>query len=419
MGDRTILHCDCNSFFASVETVLCPELANGPMAVCGDPNSRHGIILAKNDQAKVFGIQTAETIWSAKRKCPELRLVSPHRDAYVEYSRRCNEIYLQYTDLVDPFGCDESFLDVTGSLHLFGSGEQIANELRQRMLNELGLTISVGVSFNRAFAKLGSDYKKPNATTVFSRENYRELVWPMPVNALLFVGRRAGDQLARRGIHTIGELAASAPVMLKSLLGKQGETLWQYARGEDAERVHSFYEERAVKSIGNSMTFSHDLLGEEEQRFGLTLLCDTVGRRLRKHQMQCQTVQLIVRDPEFRNRSRQVTLPVATDSTRVLLQTVLDILHANWAPEKPVRLLSVTGMNLTIAGEQAEQLSLFDDAEALQKRKKLHSLDQTVDQLRSRFGEDAVTFAHAMQAKSEREQSLTASMPHAKDVRRE
>ena len=175
--DRTILHCDCNSFFASVETLLDPSLADGPTAVCGDPESRHGIILAKNEKAKAFGVQTAETIWQAKRKCPDLRLVAPHRSEYVKFSRKCNELYLQYTDLVDPFGIDESFLDVTGSMHLFGSGEHIADELRRRMREEVGLTISVGVSFNRAFAKLGSDYKKPDGTTVFSRENFKQRVW--------------------------------------------------------------------------------------------------------------------------------------------------------------------------------------------------------------------------------------------------
>ena len=170
--ERTILHCDCNAFYVSVETLLDPTLAEGPSAVCGDPESRRGIILAKNEKAKAFGVQTAETIWQARRKCPDLRLVAPHRSEYVKYSRRCNELYLQYTDLVDPFGIDESFLDVTGTAHLFGTGEQIADELRRRMRVEVGLTISVGVSFNRAFAKLGSDYKKPDGTTVFSRGNY-------------------------------------------------------------------------------------------------------------------------------------------------------------------------------------------------------------------------------------------------------
>ena len=235
--DRTILHCDCNSFFASVETLLDPSLADGPTAVCGDPESRHGIILAKNEKAKAFGVQTAETIWQAKRKCPDLRLVAPHRSEYVKFSRKCNELYLQYTDLVDPFGIDESFLDVTGSMHLFGSGKHIADELRRRMREEVGLTISVGVSFNRAFAKLGSDYKKPDGTTVFSRENFKQRVWTLPANTLLYVGKRASDRLNRLGVRTIGELAACDPAFIHSILGKNGDLLLRYARGEDDEPV--------------------------------------------------------------------------------------------------------------------------------------------------------------------------------------
>ena len=289
--DRTILHCDCNSFFASVETLLDPSLADGPTAVCGDPESRHGIILAKNEKAKAFGVQTAETIWQAKRKCPDLRLVAPHRSEYVKFSRKCNELYLQYTDLVDPFGIDESFLDVTGSMHLFGSGEHIADELRRRMREEVGLTISVGVSFNRAFAKLGSDYKKPDGTTVFSRENFKQRVWTLPANTLLYVGKRASDRLNRLGVRTIGELAACDPAFIHSILGKNGDLLLRYARGEDDEPVRSFYAEREVKSVGNSMTFAHNLLGADECRMGITALCDNVGRRLRKRGMVCQTVQ--------------------------------------------------------------------------------------------------------------------------------
>ena len=216
--DRTILHCDCNSFFASVETLLDPSLADGPTAVCGDPESRHGIILAKNEKAKAFGVQTAETIWQAKRKCPDLRLVAPHRSEYVKFSRKCNELYLQYTDLVDPFGIDESFLDVTGSMHLFGSGEHIADELRRRMREEVGLTISVGVSFNRAFAKLGSDYKKPDGTTVFSRENFKQarVVLARETRSCMSANAPA-NRLNRLGVRTIGELAACDPALSQHL----------------------------------------------------------------------------------------------------------------------------------------------------------------------------------------------------------
>lgn len=399
--DRTILHCDCNSFYASVETLLDPTLADGPSAVCGDPESRHGIILAKNEKAKAFGVQTAETIWQAKRKCPDLRLVAPHRAEYVKYSRRCNELYLQYTDLVDPFGIDESFLDVTGSMHLFGTGEQIADELRRRMREEVGLTISVGVSFNRAFAKLGSDYKKPDGTTVFSRENYKERVWPLPVNTLLYVGKRAADRLSHLGVHTIGDLAACDPAFVHHIFGKMGDTLLRYARGEDDEPVRPFYEEREVKSVGNSMTFAHNLLGEAECRMGLTALCDNVGRRLRSRGMVCQTVQLGIRDPEFRNRSRQVTLERPTNSTRALIETSMALLRAHWPMDKPVRLLSVTAANLLPEEQSCEQLSLFDSADAIERRDRQHKLDQTVDELRRRFGNQSVIFAHSVKKKQE------------------
>ncbi len=408
--ERTILHCDCNSFYASVETQLDPTLADGPSAVCGDPESRHGIILAKNEKAKAFGVQTAETIWQAKRKCPDLRLVAPHREEYVKYSRRCNELYLQYTDLVDPFGIDESFLDVTGSMHLFGTGEQIADELRRRMREEVGLTISVGVSFNRAFAKLGSDYKKPDATTVFSRENFRERVWPLPVNALLYVGKRAAARLDGLGVHTIGDLAACEPAFLHRIFGKQGDMLLRYARGEDDEPVRSFYAEREVKSVGNGMTFAHNLLGEEECRMGLTALCDNVGRRLRARGMVCQTVQIGIRDPEFHNRSRQVTLEQPTNSTRVLFETSLALLRAHWQMDKPVRLLSVTAANLLPESQSCEQLSLFDSPQQTQTRQKQQKLDKTVDALRQKFGNRSVMFANSVR-KSEKTEHKEENKP--------
>ena len=400
--NRTILHCDCNSFYASVETLLDPTLADGPSAVCGDPESRHGIILAKNEKAKAFGVQTAETIWQARRKCPDLRLVAPHRSEYVKYSRRCNELYLQYTDLVDPFGIDESFLDVTGSMHLFGTGEQIADELRRRMREEVGLTISVGVSFNRAFAKLGSDYKKPDATTVFSPENYKEKVWPLPVNTLLYVGKRAAGRLSHLGVHTIGDLAACDPAFVHSVFGKMGDTLLRYARGEDDEPVRSFYAEREVKSVGNSMTFAHNLVGEEACRLGLTALCDNVSRRLRARGLVCQTVQLGIRDPDFHNRSRQVTLDRPTNSTRTLIETTTALLRANWQMDKPVRLLSVTAAGLLPEEQSCEQLSLFESADALAQRERQRKLDQTVDALRQRFGDQSVIFAHSVQKNREK-----------------
>ena len=194
--DRIILHCDCNCFYASCELLSHPDLRQLPVAVCGDPTERHGIILAKNEPAKRCGVKTAETIWKAKQKCPGLILLPPHHRLYAEYSKKINAVYGEYTDLVEPFGIDESWLDVTNSLHLFGGdAKALADTLRGRIKREFGLTISVGVSFNKVFAKLGSDYKKPDATTVIARGNWRDIVFPLPVGDLLFVGRSAQELL--------------------------------------------------------------------------------------------------------------------------------------------------------------------------------------------------------------------------------
>ena len=235
---RVILHCDLNSFYASVELLSHPELRDLPVAVCGDPASRKGIILAKNEPAKRYGVKTAETIWQAKKKCPDLVLLPPHHDLYRQYSRQVNAIYDTYTDLVEPFGIDESWLDVSGTLHLFGGDPvALADEIRRRMRQEFGLTISVGISFNKIFAKLGSDYKKPDATTWISRDNYQQLVWPLPVTDLLYVGRSAAETLERVGVRTIGDLARFDRERLFRLLGRQGSQLHDYACGLDRSPV--------------------------------------------------------------------------------------------------------------------------------------------------------------------------------------
>ena len=277
--DRAILHCDCNGFYASVECIQQPKLWHVPMAVCGDPESRHGIILAKNELAKGFGVVTAETVWSAKQKCPELVLVAPHHDLYHEYSKRINKIYGQYTDQVEAFSVDESWLDVTGSRRLFGTGRQIADELRERVHRELGLTISVGVSFNKIFAKMGSDYKKPNATTEITRENYRQILFPLPVSDMIFVGKSTAAALEKIGIETIGDLAGADMRMLEKLLGKAGPVLWEYANGLEDSPVQVQGAGEAVKSVSNSITFRRNLVGLEDISQGLLLLADSVAGR--------------------------------------------------------------------------------------------------------------------------------------------
>ena len=260
MKDRVILHCDLNCFYASVELLDYPALQNVPVAVCGDPKSRHGIILAKNEPAKQLGVKTAETIWQAKQKAPGLVTLPPHHDLYAKYSRRVNEIYGQYTDLVEPFGIDESWLDITGSMHLFGGDPKtVADMIRNRIREELGLTISVGVSFNKVFAKLGSDYKKTDATTVITRENWREIVRPLPVSDMLGVGKAAKKLLHQYGIDTLGQLADQERELLETLMGKLGGQLHDYANGLDNSPVRPQHIHEPVKAVGNGTTFPKNL----------------------------------------------------------------------------------------------------------------------------------------------------------------
>ena len=391
--DRIILHCDCNSYFASVETILRPELADVPMAVAGDPENRHGIILAKNEKAKAFHVQTAEPIWQAKRKCPDLLCVPPHHGLYTEYSGKINEIYLRYTDLVDPFSVDESFLDVTHSIHLFQcSPKELADRLRQQVREEIGLTISVGVSFCRVFAKLGSDMKKPDATTVISRENFKDVVWPRPVSELLFVGRQSEAALEKLNIRTIGDLARADRVLLGRTFGKQGDTLWRYANGLDNEPVLPYDAEREVKSVGNSMTFRRDLRGEDEIRAGIAALSDSVASRLRSHGLKCTVVQVGIKSPEFKYITRQVTLDHSTYLQKELTEVSMDLVRAHWNMKSPVRLLSVTGAGLVPADAPMEQTSLFQaDNVSYENQEKV---EDAMAKIRDRFGKGAISFGY-------------------------
>ncbi|MCC8160566.1 MAG: DNA polymerase IV, partial [Oscillospiraceae bacterium] len=383
--DRTILHCDCNGFYASVECVLNPELRNVPMAVGGDEESRHGIILAKNEKAKKFNIQTAETIWQAKKKCPDLVIVSPHHDLYHKYSKQVMDIYKRYTDYVEPFGLDEAWLDVTGSKRLFGDGVTIADTLRKTVKEETGLTISVGVSFCKVFAKLGSDYKKPDATTVFSKDNWREFIYPLSVRDLLYVGRRTGDELEKLGVKTIGELAAFDEKTLVSHLGKAGAMLRRYANGLDNDRVKSIYEKEEIKSIGNGITFSQDLLGEGEVRGGIYALSDSIAARMRRKKLKCTTVQVMIKDPQFKTISRQRKLDYPTYTSRDIREAAMDIVRKSWNFKLPIRMMSVTGMNLIGEDDIYEQVSLFE--ESREQGKKVERFEKTVDSLKSRFGD--------------------------------
>ena len=387
MQDRVILHCDGNSFFASVEAALNPEYKDVPMAVCGSTENRHGIVLAKNELAKKYGIKTAETVYSAKKKCPGLVTVPPHHDKYLEFSRRVNEIYAKYTDIIEPFGIDESWLDVTASQKLFGSGEQIAELIRRDVKENVGITVSIGVSFNKVFAKLGSDYKKPDAITVIDRANYRDIVFPLPVGDLLFIGKKTEIALATMGIRTIGDLADASPNLLRMRLGKIGDMISRYARGEDDSPVTS--EREDAKSIGNGFTFSHDLVSKEECRVGIEFLSEEIGRRLRNTGMKCSTVQLSIKDDYLRTIQRQRAINPPTDIAREIAARAYEILLDEWSDGKPVRMLTVTATNLIHSELACEQIDIFASVDNT-VRDKNKKIEETVDKIRQKHGWSSV-----------------------------
>ena len=404
--DRVIFHCDCNSFFASVELLDKPELRDKPVAVCGDPASRHGIILAKNEAAKKYGVKTAETIWQARQKCPDLILLPSHHDLYRAYSKKVNAIYERYTDLVEPFGIDESWLDVTGSLHLFGGDPAaLADRIRGEVRGELGLTISVGVSFNKIFAKLGSDYKKPDATTVIPREGFQDIVWPLPVTDLLFVGRAAAKVMGQYGVTTIGDLARFDRQALITLLGKQGGQLWEYANGLEDSPVATAGQYVPPKSVGNGLTFPHNLTSRDEVRQGLAMLADQVAVRLRKHGMKASTVQVTIRDPEFKDVCRQRPLEYPTCTARELTKAAVDIVEGSWTPHAPIRALTVTAHNLIPEGEEVVQLGLFDEQEP-RRRERVEKLEHTMDAIRAKYGRSALVTGAMAKATEEKKEEL-------------
>lgn len=384
--DRVILHCDANNFFASVESLARPELKTIPMAVSNSDDRRHGVILAKNELAKPYGVKTGESVLEALKKCPNLTLVKPHRAQYGEYSRRLNALYQRYTDRVEAASIDESFLDVTDCRTLFGSGEEIANALRKSAREELGLTISVGVSFNKTFAKLGSDYKKPDATTILTRDNFRQLLYPLPAGAMLGVGGAAETALRRLGIHTMGDIAAAPRETLVSCLGKFGGAVWDGVMGLDREEVRRAGEYEPPKSIGNGETFPRDIRGREEIEISLMALTDSVAQRLRAHGMLARTVSIQIKNPALKVIQRQASLPFPTAATGALYRAGRDLIFRTWNAESPIRMLTVTLSGLTDP-EDARQLSFFDD-EVGESRES--TLCRAVDDIRRRYGADAL-----------------------------
>lgn len=383
--DRVILHSDLNNFYASVECFLNPSLRGQAVAVAGDQEMRHGIVLAKNSIAKAFGVTTGSTLWEARRKCPDIIFVKPHFELYKKYSDSVRQIYGEYTDQIEPFGLDECWLDVTGSQNLFGDGKTIANNIRERIKTEIGITVSVGVSFNKIFAKLGSDMKKPDATTVIDRDNFREKVWRLPVSDLLYVGHKTANKLKSYGIETIGALASADSKLLMYLLGKNGIMLKEFACGKDNSPVLRFCDMSPVKSIGNSTTTPRDLVSEEDIRITLYALCESVSSRMRRHGFICDTVQVSIRDSDLYTFDRQAKLDTPNRTAKALFEKSIELYRRHHIHGKPVRSLGVRACGLS--SDKDCQLSFLPELEKLDREEKIESI---MDSLRGRFGSSAM-----------------------------
>lgn len=388
--ERTILHSDMNHFYAAVEILYDPSLFGKPVVVAGDAEARHGIVLAKSDEAKACGVRTGEALWEARQKCPDAVFVDAHYDRYLKYSALARELYVEYTDLVEPFGLDECWLDCTGSTHLFGDGRAIADAIRQRVKAELGLTVSVGVSFNKVFAKLGSDLRKPDATTVIGPGDFREKIWGLSVSELLYVGPATTAKLARYGIATIGQLAGADAAFLYWLLGKNGVMLHEFANGRDASAVRPYYRLPPIKTVGNSTTAPRDLISDDDVKITLLALAESVAARLREQGSLCRTVQLGVRDNELRSYERQSGVDPPTSNATDLFAAAFRLFNAHHASGKPVRSLSLRAMGLV---PEDEQLSLFPEEQA---RRKEHDLELVIDRLRGKYGYTIIRRAIAL-----------------------
>ena len=379
---RTILHSDVNCFYASVEHLHHPELEGKPIAVGGDPESRHGIILTADYIAKKHGVKTGMALWQAKQVCSELTFIAPRMDLYLRFSRMAHEIYGDYTDLQEPYGIDESWLDVSASASVKGDGEKIAKEISNRMKKELGITVSIGISYNKIFAKLGSDYKKPDAITTMYENEFQTKAWDLPVSDLLYVGRSTHQKLARFGIKSIGDLARTDEKMLNLQLGKMGSILWAFANGYDNSPVKIENTHAPIKSVGNSTTTPRDLLTDEDVKIVLYMLSESVASRLRKNGFRCRVVEISVRDNELYSFTRQHKIMNATNITGEIAEEAYRIFKEIYTWHKPIRSIGVRGADL-VTDDYWEQIDLFC---SMEKREKLMKMDEAMDELRRRFG---------------------------------
>lgn len=399
---RAILHCDLNNFFASVEMLKRPELRNVPMAVSGDPNKRHGIILAKNQMAKKFGIYTPETVYSAMKKCPQLILVKPHYEEYVKYSKLVNAVYREYTDRVEKFGIDESFLDVTESINIFGSPYEIAYKIKEEIKEKYNLTISVGVSFTKSLAKLGSDLKKPDAITVLDYDTYKEKIYDLPVNMLLYVGKNTNDKLKKLGIKTIGDLALSNKYRIIKHLGKLGEQIYNYANGIDNDPVKFYYEKDERKSVSKGITFEEDITDIISLKNEFSKLASSVSFSLREIDMKANVVSITLKDATFSSivRQKKIEYTCAYDE---IYKEVNSLLTENYINGKPIRYICV-GVSGLKGKDDNEQLSLFsivnEDKTVINNMQKKEKATKAMDSLKKIYG-DKIDFASTIETKKD------------------
>lgn len=383
--ERVILHCDMNNFYASVECMLDPTLRDKAVAVCGSVEERHGIVLAKNYKAKAFGVATGEAIWQAKQKCRDLTIVEPHYEQYMKFSRLAREIYSRYTDQIEPYGMDECWLDVTGS-RIYGTGFEIADEIRRAVRFELGLTISAGVSFNKVFAKLGSDMKKPDAVTCIERESFKEKIWGLPASEMLGVGRATEKALSSYGIHTIGDLAAASEDLLHRRFGKNGLALKRYANGNDSSPVMRSDYVSPVKSIGHGITTMQDLENSAEVWAVMLELVQDIGTKLRKHKKKACGVAISIRNSELFSKEWQCRLDMPTRSPTHLAKSAFELFQKSYIWQRPIRSVTVRAIGL-IEEDSPIQLDLFVDPSTIERRERL---DAAIESIRYRFGKDAI-----------------------------
>lgn len=384
--ERIIIHSDMNSCYASVECSLNPELRGKPVAVGGSAEHRHGIILAKSEEAKRLGVKTGEALWQAKRKCHDLIIIEPHFEEYIKYSRLAHDIYARYTDEIEPMGLDEVWCDITGSILAFGSKEQICEEIRTAFKEELGVTVSIGISFNKIFAKLGSDLAGRDEIYEISKDDFREKIWHLPVTAIMGVGRSIGEKLRRYGVKTIGELAESDPDWLKLLFGVNGEELWKYANGLDNSRVMPDGYRQPIKSVGHGVTCSEDLLNENEVWKVFLSLSQNVSKQLKKNSLEATAVQIAVRDTQLITKQFQGSTEFATQSAKELSEAAMKLFKENYGWGNNVRALTVRAINLQKEGTPF-QMDILSDFSNHEKQK---IIDDTVLALRERFGTDAI-----------------------------